>query len=626
MSLKAYKINSNLAEYTDEEFSAIETLIAQEGIFDVTGTDQDFEVTESTPNAMTVDVNTGSALVEYTKSSVTWKVVVNSNAVEVLSISANTSGSNRVDAIIVHLKQVEANALKNNVPEVKVVLGTGVAALSDSDINTIEGDTNWYRLADITVPDSAATITNSDITDTRARVTLDALPTDGAANYVTLTGNQSVAGVKTFGSFPITPSAAPTTDYQVANKKYADDLFVATVGAIEYTALEAIAENDAIALMENELQHYTQLGDGNLSIGITNSTRRRAIKVTPTVTSSTLTTMQFRGKEAAGSSTMTLTVSIQGDNAGEPDGTPITNGTANTIATSGWTTTYADRTATWASPPTLTAGTTYWIVFEVDLTHATEYIQIGYGSNAFYATFTTMVYDLDTATWGSSSTTQTPWFWFDSQVKLLGMGVVVCDANLGPRAWKFIGFADDTVAANVTVNAKYELATGFTDLVPGEDYYISTTAGEVTLTVPSGTTPSYKVGRAVSTTVMKVEIGQKYMYGTMTFNATEAFDAMIWFKPKLIRITATCDGNEISAGSISFTTLGVNVGGTGTSVYVNDVPVSFSSSAFQSRDSSGPKTSEGVISDINNIAFTLTDTEGSGGASANILVIWEAIA
>lgn len=30
-------------------------------------------------------------------------------------------------------------------------------------------------------------------------------------------------GVKTFGSFPITPSAAPTTDYQVANKKYVDD-------------------------------------------------------------------------------------------------------------------------------------------------------------------------------------------------------------------------------------------------------------------------------------------------------------------------------------------------------------------------------------------------------------------
>lgn len=34
---------------------------------------------------------------------------------------------------------------------------------------------------------------------------------------------QTFAGVKTFSSFPITPSSAPTTDYQVANKKYVDD-------------------------------------------------------------------------------------------------------------------------------------------------------------------------------------------------------------------------------------------------------------------------------------------------------------------------------------------------------------------------------------------------------------------
>jgi hypothetical protein len=37
------------------------------------------------------------------------------------------------------------------------------------------------------------------------------------------TGNETVAGVKTFSSFPVTPSEAPTTDYQAANKKYVDD-------------------------------------------------------------------------------------------------------------------------------------------------------------------------------------------------------------------------------------------------------------------------------------------------------------------------------------------------------------------------------------------------------------------
>ncbi len=42
-------------------------------------------------------------------------------------------------------------------------------------------------------------------------------------NAVFLTGDQTVAGIKTFSSFPITPSSAPTTDYQIANKKYVDD-------------------------------------------------------------------------------------------------------------------------------------------------------------------------------------------------------------------------------------------------------------------------------------------------------------------------------------------------------------------------------------------------------------------
>ena len=40
---------------------------------------------------------------------------------------------------------------------------------------------------------------------------------------VSKTGNETVAGVKTFSSFPVTPSSAPTTNYQTANKEYVDD-------------------------------------------------------------------------------------------------------------------------------------------------------------------------------------------------------------------------------------------------------------------------------------------------------------------------------------------------------------------------------------------------------------------
>lgn len=53
------------------------------------------------------------------------------------------------------------------------------------------------------------------------------------AAVVKLSGNQTVGGVKTFSSFPITPSSAPTTDYQTANKKYVDDQIAAS--ALEWT-------------------------------------------------------------------------------------------------------------------------------------------------------------------------------------------------------------------------------------------------------------------------------------------------------------------------------------------------------------------------------------------------------
>jgi hypothetical protein len=60
----------------------------------------------------------------------------------------------------------------------------------------------------------------------------DATSTKEAAAYgqvVNLTAAQTVAGIKTFSSFPITPESAPTTDYQVGNKKYIDDLLATTV-------------------------------------------------------------------------------------------------------------------------------------------------------------------------------------------------------------------------------------------------------------------------------------------------------------------------------------------------------------------------------------------------------------
>ena len=57
---------------------------------------------------------------------------------------------------------------------------------------------------------------------------------------VQLVGNQSINGIKTFLSFPVTPSSAPTTDYQVANKKYVDDEITGAGGYNDESAQDAV--------------------------------------------------------------------------------------------------------------------------------------------------------------------------------------------------------------------------------------------------------------------------------------------------------------------------------------------------------------------------------------------------
>ena len=65
-------------------------------------------------------------------------------------------------------------------------------------------------------------------------------------NFVYKTTNQTIGGVKTFTSFPVTPSSAPTTNYQVTNKLYVDDLTYIIEVAISQLDT-AIAVADGIA-------------------------------------------------------------------------------------------------------------------------------------------------------------------------------------------------------------------------------------------------------------------------------------------------------------------------------------------------------------------------------------------
>ena len=102
---------------------------------------------------------------------------------------------------------------------VDYVFSYGICYLHEMGIPEWDAGTVYYQYS---ICQYGGVIYQS-LTDTN----LNNTPTPGAywsvLNYVDLTTGQTVSGIKTFSSFPVTPSSAPSTNYQVANKKYVDD-------------------------------------------------------------------------------------------------------------------------------------------------------------------------------------------------------------------------------------------------------------------------------------------------------------------------------------------------------------------------------------------------------------------
>lgn len=172
MSRKTYFINSPDAQYNDAEFSWFQTLMMSEGIIGDPNGVIGLQVIQNTPiQDMSVLVGIGKALIQYTVSGRVFKVVTEVDAQESLIIPANSTGANRVDAIILRLdKDVVPNASKTNIATIEVVTGSGTAPLSDGAISTAVGGDSWYRLANVTVANSASAILTADIADTRVAV------------------------------------------------------------------------------------------------------------------------------------------------------------------------------------------------------------------------------------------------------------------------------------------------------------------------------------------------------------------------------------------------------------------------------------------------------------------------
>ena len=550
MALKSYVIDSNSAQYTSAELTGLISLITTEGVLDTVtpGSNVDFEVIESSPAAMTVDVGTGFANVIFTKNSETWKVIVNNNASETLTVSSNTSGSQRDDAVIVVLSQAEPTALKTNVASLQIVDGTpGAGVLSDADIDTFLGHQNWARLADIEVANAASSILTANITDTRALVTLDLLPTDGNDTYVTKATNQTsgLIGNKTWGgthiftvdSLQTADTSAPSSDTSVPNKKYVDDQITNNISGVTLTFGEAIdgtttpqsafisrgtADADAFPT-QRQIENTATDRDiyGVLFYGQTFTTDAYATK---------LTSVDLCLDKILSPSGNFVVDIYAVDGSNHPTGSSL--GTV-TISASAVPTTapYNWVTFTFSSAITVTPSTVYAIRATCISGDAANHIAWHYDNTAPYAGGNQVDSSDAGSTWNTDTTDDFMFRVYTYEEQTAGQ--VYRSDQTGPQRGRFDGFVEDSISASADGTLRISgLQDGFTGLTDGGEYHVDASTGGISLAQEG-----MQVGVARSTTEIFIERENAYVFvvqqsttNALSNSSNEPYEEDIYFE------------------------------------------------------------------------------------------------
>lgn len=130
-----------------------------------------FLVAQQSVPDMTVLVNNGYALIPLSDNTYVHPVYLTGGDASV-TISANSSGNARIDAVILYIdRAASANTTATNVALLTKVTGTPAAtpvAPTDAEIATSIGASNpFIRLANVAVANGASSIVTANITDTR---------------------------------------------------------------------------------------------------------------------------------------------------------------------------------------------------------------------------------------------------------------------------------------------------------------------------------------------------------------------------------------------------------------------------------------------------------------------------
>lgn len=263
---------------------------------------------------------------------------------------------------------------------------------------------------------------------------------------------------------------------------------------------------------------FTNTGATAVAFGNTDATARVAmsfVKTDALAASITLEDMKMPILKTLAPAD-TYYVEIQTDSGGSPSGTVITNGTSTALSSASATTTNFElRTFVFATPPTITSGTTYWAVLRRSgAVDATNYLSTYRLSDV--SGYVSKTYTASTGLWSSALATDMNWtFTFNIDYD----GKIVKASNTDLKRANVVGVTKSNVAAgaSLTYYTTGAIVTGFTGLTEGVDYYASTSgaytssptfaavAGDV-----AATSVLLPVFTAVSATAVAVSLKTKY--------------------------------------------------------------------------------------------------------------------
>ena len=248
VSLFKQKIGSDLEFYAIKSENSILTVSLDAATSDIElSVDQSaITITESQISDLTHTTNTdtqltneqvqdimGASWVSGTNTTFTYDDVLNTLKID--SVDTNTTYSNLsefANDVGFITGYTETDPI--------FVASDAFSTTNANGINTGDNAVNSLYSGLISFPGFTSLLIDYGFTDNSANWNTSFGWGDHSGTYVGLLGNETVAGIKTFSSFSVTPSSAPTSDYNVANKKYVDDAIVAAGGYTNEQAQDAV--------------------------------------------------------------------------------------------------------------------------------------------------------------------------------------------------------------------------------------------------------------------------------------------------------------------------------------------------------------------------------------------------